>query len=300
MVGPAIGRTTSRMGRRRSLEGQKGYTRQPVQRILHVPTVYLLELRKAVLYICIPTYNEAPTIGVLLWRIRAVFQEYSKEYEILVYNDASTDSTTETLEPYREVLPLSVIKGDARVGYAAAVEACFRQVIRRTRYPRRDAMIVMQGDFTDLPEQIPELVRRFEGGADVVVADRTGSAGLPKPVRRLRQLSSVLTKRFTGLTGVGDPFCGFRLYRVSVIKDLLAARGAAGLAATAGLGANLQLLLSAAPFARRIESVPLPASYDIRVRESRVRPVGDAVDLYKFALRNWNAPVPVTPARAAR
>ena len=48
------------------------------------------------LYICIPTYDEAPTIGVLLWKIRKVFQEYSREYEILVFNDASTDATPET------------------------------------------------------------------------------------------------------------------------------------------------------------------------------------------------------------
>ena len=252
------------------------------------------------LYICIPTYNEAPTVGVLLWRIRAVFQEYSKEYEILVYDDASSDATAETLEPYKEVLPLKVIKGGSRVGYAAAVEACFREVIRRTRYPRRDAMIVLQADFTDLPEQIPELVRRFEGGADIVVADRTGSEGLPKPVRRLRLLSSLLVKRFAGLTGVGDPFSGFRLYRVSVIKDLIAARGTAKLVSVPGLGSNLQLLLSAARFARRVESVPLAASYDIRVRESRVRPASDAMELYKFGLKNWKAPAPAAPARAAR
>ncbi|CAN5650798.1 hypothetical protein BH23GEM1_BH23GEM1_06440 [soil metagenome] len=252
------------------------------------------------LYICIPTYNEAPTIGVLLWRIRAVFQDYAKEYEILVYDDASSDATAETLEPYKEVLPLKVIKGESRAGYARAVEACFREVVRRTRYPRRDAVIVMQADFTDLPEQIPELVRRFEGGADVVVADRTASAGVPKPVRRLRLLSSLLVKRFTGLTGVGDPFNGFRLYRVSVLKDLLAARGREGLVSAPGLGANLQLLLSAARVARRVESVPLPASYDIRVRESRVRPINDAVELYRFALRNWKAPIPATPGRTAR
>ena len=253
------------------------------------------------LYICIPTYNEAPTVGVLLWRIRSVFQEYSREYEILVYDDASTDSTAETLEPYKEVLPLSVIRGKARAGYAGALEACFREVVRRTRYPRRDAIVVMQGDFTDLPEQLPELVRRFEGGADVVVADRTGSPALPKPVRRLGLLKSLLVKRFTGLTGVADPFSGFRLYRVSVIKDLLAARGNAGLVSASGLGANLQLLLAASRVARRVESVPLPASYDVRVRESRVQPVSDAVDLYKFALANWKAPVPqATPARSAR
>jgi len=50
-----------------------------------------------VLYICIPAYNEAQTVGVLLWRIRKVFQEYSREYEILVFDDGSTDDTAETL-----------------------------------------------------------------------------------------------------------------------------------------------------------------------------------------------------------
>lgn len=251
------------------------------------------------LYICIPTYNEAPTVGVLLWRIRSVFQDYSREYEILVYDDASSDATAETLEPYKEVLPLKVIRGDTRLGYARAVEACCKEVVRRTRYPRRDAMIIMQADFTDLPEQIPELVRRFEGGADVVVADRSASTDAPKPVRRLRLFSSLLMKRFTGLTGVADPFSGFRLYRVSVIKDLLSGRGNSGNLSAPGSGANLELLLSAARVARRVESVPLPASYDLRVRESRVRPVGDAVELYKFALRNWKAPL-AAPARVAR
>lgn len=253
------------------------------------------------LYICIPTYNEAPTVGVLLWRIRSVFQEYSREYEIIVYDDASTDPTVETLEPYKEVLPLSVIRGKSRTGYAGALEACFREVVRRTRYPRRDAIIVMQADFTDVPEHLPELVRRFEGGADVVVADRTAALELPKPVRRLKLLKSLLMKRFTGLTGVGDPFSGFRLYRVTVIKDLLAARGKAGLFSASGIGANLQILLAASRVARRVESVPLPASYDVRMRESRVQPFSDAVDLYKFALANWKAPVSqATPARTAR
>lgn len=250
------------------------------------------------LYICVPTHNEAPTVGVLLWRIRSVFQDYSKEYEIVVYDDASTDSTAVTLEPYKDVLPLTVITAPAHTGYAAALEACCREVVRRTRYPRRDAMIIMQGDFTDLPEQIPELARRFEGGADVVVADRRESAGLPKPVRRFRLFSAPVAKRFGGMTGVTDPLSGFALYRIAVIKDLLAARGKDRLLSAPGTGANLQLLLAATRVARRVESLPLPASYDVRPRASRVRPLSDAVDLFRFALAQRGAGRPIE--RSAR
>ena len=34
----------------------------------------------SLLYICIPAFDEAPTVGLLLWRIRKVFQEYPREY----------------------------------------------------------------------------------------------------------------------------------------------------------------------------------------------------------------------------
>ena len=51
------------------------------------------------IYIGIPVYNEAQTIGVLLWKIRQVFQRYGREYELLVYDDASTDATPDVLRP---------------------------------------------------------------------------------------------------------------------------------------------------------------------------------------------------------
>ena len=234
------------------------------------------------LYICIPAHDEAPTIGVLLWRIRKVFQDYSREYEIVVYDDASTDATAETLAPYADVLPLTVLTGETRRGYAAALDALARHVARKTRYPRRDAMIVMQGDFTDQPEHLPELVKRFEGGADVVVAEREPAADAPLPVRRLRRVAPWVLRPFVSLPGVSDPFGTFRLYRISLVRDLLKAAGDAPLASGEGWAANVDLLLRALPSVRRVETVSLPARYDVRPRESRVRPFADAMSLFHF------------------
>src|SRR4051794_10588818 len=76
-----------------------------------------LSTRRSLFYICIPAYNEAPTVGLLLWRIRKVLQEFPREYEVLVFDDGSTDATAETLKPYTDVLPLTILGGAEHVGY---------------------------------------------------------------------------------------------------------------------------------------------------------------------------------------
>jgi glycosyltransferase involved in cell wall biosynthesis len=235
-----------------------------------------------VLFICIPVYNEAPTVGLLLWRLRKVFQEYSREYEVLVFDDGSSDATAETLRPYSKVLPLTVLGGRERVGYARALDALLRAAAKRTRYPRRDAAVTLQGDFTDRPEHLPELIKRFEGGADLVVSERSSDDAMPAPVRRLRRLAPWVLRPFASVPGVTDPFGSFRLYRVSVIRDLLKERGDAPVVHGTGWGANVDLLIGAARHARRIETVEVAPRYDLRPRGSRVRPWADAIGLFRL------------------
>jgi glycosyltransferase involved in cell wall biosynthesis len=237
------------------------------------------------IYIGIPAHNEAQTIGVLLWRIRKVFQQFPREYELLVYDDASTDETAEVLRPYAEVLPLTVLRGEQHVGYGGALNALCRAAAQRTRYARRDALVTMQGDFTDQPEHLPDLVKRFEGGADLVVVEPTPPASSPAPaaVRRLRRIAPWLVKAFVRVPGVGDPFGAFRLYRISVLREAIKAVGPdASLVSRDGWAANVELLLRTAPLARRVETVQLAPRYDLRQRASRVRPFADALQLYRF------------------
>lgn len=255
-----------------------------------------VSLNRPMLYICIPAFDEAPTIGLVLWRIRKVFEEYPREYEIFVLDDGSTDATAATLAPYTEVLPLTVLRHERRRGYAAALDTLVRAAAKRTRYPRRDAMLLMQGDFTDQPEHIPELAKRFEGGADLVIAERQGAPRVaPAAVRRLRRIAPWVMRPFVRVPGVSDPFGTFRLYRIAVIRDVIREAGEAPILHGEGWAANVELLVKAARFSRRIETVPLDARYDLRPRQTRVRPLAGALDLYRFGRASRAGRVTTTP-----
>jgi glycosyltransferase involved in cell wall biosynthesis len=238
------------------------------------------------IYIGIPVHNEAPTIGVLLWKIRRVFQQYGREYELLVYDDASTDATPEVLSPYTEVLPLTVIRSEVHAGYGGALNAICRAAAERTRYARRDALVTMQGDFTDQPEHIPDLVKRFEGGADIVVVEpppAMAGAG-PAASRHLRSLAAWAFKAYIKVPGVTDPFGSYRLYRISALREAVKAAGGPGASLVTGDGwaANVELLWRTAAVARRLETVQFAPRYDLRTRASRVRPLAGALSLYRF------------------
>ncbi|MBC7842981.1 MAG: glycosyltransferase family 2 protein, partial [Gemmatimonadaceae bacterium] len=235
------------------------------------------------LRICIPVHNEATTIGVLLWRLRSVFQGFSREYDVVVYDDASTDGTGEVLEPYQSVMPLTVLRGGAHRGYAASIDALVRHVAADDEYARRDAMVLLQGDFTESPEHLPELVKRFEGGADLVAVHRTLSDATPQDERRLRRWGRWAVKPFLRLPPVADPFTGFRLVRISVLRELLKALGTRPVCAGEGWAANIDFALNVTPFARRIENVEFAPRYDVRQRASRRRGWPDVMALFHWA-----------------
>jgi hypothetical protein len=116
----------------------------------------------------------------------------------------------------------------------------------------------------------------------------------PAPVRRLRRFANLIQRAGLPKTGDADPFTTFRLYRISVLRELLKVLGDKPLVSHDGWAANMELLLKARKFARRTETVDLAPRYDVRTRQTRIRPFADALSLYRFSreARLLAAPLP--------
>ncbi len=238
------------------------------------------------IYIGLPVHDERHTIGPLLWRIRKVLLEQGGDFHLVVVDDASTDGTDRALEPYRRILPLTLIHHEARKGYAASLERIVREVLERSGYHRRDALLTLQADFTDAPEAIPEMIRRFRSGADLVVGAPRLDRRPPTAVRLGRAGASFLTRSLPAAHEVEDPLGGFRLYRLFLLERALReASGADGrLLRHQGWAANAELLVRVLAHARRVEEVEFPLTYTRRYRESRFRALPELWGLVRVGL----------------
>lgn len=246
------------------------------------------------IYVCIPSYNEAPTIGLLLWKIRQVFAGFQREYQLLVLDDGSTDATAEVLERYTRVLPLSVIRHQERQGYAKSVEELLRQAVERTDRPKRDCAILMHADFAHGPSFIPDLVRRIESGADIVVA-QSRLRGEPSRLRRwARRIAPVLLRGAVKVPGVSDVVSGFAIFRLVTLRN--AFRGTpAPLLSTDGWSANAELYTRTVSHARRVETIEAVERGDLRQRESRVNSWEAALNVWT-SRRTLRHAAPSSPA----
>ncbi len=152
------------------------------------------------LSIVVPAYNEQEVLPEFHRRTAAVVDKEGFRAEIIYINDGSRDGTLGILN--------SLKVADSRVAIVD-LSRNFGKEIALTAgldHARGDAIVVIDADLQDPPELIPELVRRWREGFDVVFAKRIardGETALKKLTallfyRLVRRLSRVEIPADTG------------------------------------------------------------------------------------------------------
>jgi len=115
----------------------------------------------------IPVHNEEEVIPVLLARLLAVLDQIpGGPHEVVFVDDGSTDRSRQLLsDAARQDGRVKVIALSRNFGHQAALGAALDHVTG-------DAVVFMDADLQDEPEVIPELLRHYRAGADVVYARR--------------------------------------------------------------------------------------------------------------------------------
>lgn len=116
----------------------------------------------------IPIYNEEPVLPQLLERLQAVFARHPEfRWSVRFVNDGSRDRSVELLFAQAQQDPrFKVVDLSRNFGHQAALTAGLAHA------GDADAVVTMDADLQDPPELIPDLVRAWEEGADVVLAVR--------------------------------------------------------------------------------------------------------------------------------
>lgn len=120
------------------------------------------------LTIVVPMYNEEAVIDAFFDRICQTLAATGLSYEIICVNDGSRDRTQALLAAANARNPrIKVINLSRNFGKETALTAGLD-------HARGKAVIPIDADLQDPPELIPEMIRLWHEGAEVVLAVRTG------------------------------------------------------------------------------------------------------------------------------
>jgi polyisoprenyl-phosphate glycosyltransferase len=116
--------------------------------------------------VVVPIYNEEELIRLFHAAVANAMEDTGEAWEVVYINDGSRDSSLTLLRELQAEDPHVVVVDLSRNwGHMGAITAGLQTA-------RGDAVVLMDGDFQDPPEVVPELVAAWRGGAQVVTAVR--------------------------------------------------------------------------------------------------------------------------------
>lgn len=116
--------------------------------------------------IVMPAFNEAEAIQHTLAALAPILAGLAFRAEVVIVNDGSTDATIEKARTFRtNDFDIVVVDLSRNFGKEAALSAGLSAA-------KGDAVIPIDADLQDPPDLIPEMLRQWEQGAEVVLARR--------------------------------------------------------------------------------------------------------------------------------
>jgi glycosyltransferase involved in cell wall biosynthesis len=169
------------------------------------------------LSVVLPACNEADNVPVVVARLRPILASTQRSWEIIFVDDGSRDATADQVQSVAAAEPrVRLLQLSRNFGHQAALMAGLE-------HAGGAAVITMDADLQHPPELIPDLLRQWDAGYEVVQTIRTESADAPV----LKRTGSRWFYRVLGaLTPVGltPGAADFRLMARPAVQALLACR----------------------------------------------------------------------------
>ena len=122
---------------------------------------------KRMISIVIPIYNEEENLQNLYTRLTNAAPSWKEDYEIVLIDDGSRDSSLTMMRVMAEKdSHVRVIKLSRNFGHQPAISAGIQEA-------KGDAIIIMDGDLQDPPEELYRFLDKWREGYEVVYAIRT-------------------------------------------------------------------------------------------------------------------------------
>jgi len=116
--------------------------------------------------VVVPIFNEEQLLSLFHGAVADALKEVDEVWEVVYVNDGSNDSSLRLLrELQSRDSHVVVVDLSRNWGHMGAISAGLQTA-------RGDAVVLMDGDFQDPPEVLPELVAAWRSGAPIVTAVR--------------------------------------------------------------------------------------------------------------------------------
>lgn len=126
---------------------------------------------KVLCSVIVPMYNEEKVIPETYRRLTKVMETLDEDYEIIFINDGSRDNTKAMLsELCKTDKHIKMIDFARNFGHQIAITAGMD-------YAAGECMVIIDGDLQDPPELIPDMIKIWRSGFDVVYGKRKSRRG---------------------------------------------------------------------------------------------------------------------------